>query len=228
MGGVVLAGTSLVPLKSRVTADEAPLYGYSAESSRAERQWEEKMRAIPDPKNLRAYMERLSARPHNVGSPYDKDNAEWLLSKFREFGLDAQIESFSVLYPTPKERLVELVDGGVFDNQGVDALLEAPACTHIICSDASRQLEDSRTLLIALADHGGGGTVSTDHESDHPADRSIPIMCAGCGLGPGDLLDDARLVDIPATVLAALGVAIPSSYDGRPLLALQRDVVAAA
>jgi N-acetylated-alpha-linked acidic dipeptidase len=112
IAGVVLAGASLVPLKSRVTADDLPLYGYSAESSRAERQWEEKMRAIPDPKNLRAYMERLSARPHNVGSPYDKGNAEWLLAKFKEFGLDAQIESFSVLYPTPKERLVELVDGG--------------------------------------------------------------------------------------------------------------------
>ena len=109
---MVLTGVSLAPMKSRVTADEAPLYGYSAESSRAERQWEEKMRAIPDPKNLRAYMERLSARPHNVGSPYDKDNAEWILSKFKEFGLDAHIETFSVLFPTPKERLVELVEGG--------------------------------------------------------------------------------------------------------------------
>lgn len=70
------------------------------------------MRAIPDPKNLRGYMERLTARPHNVGSPYDKDNAEWLLGKFKEFGLDAHIETFTVLFPTPKERLVELVDGG--------------------------------------------------------------------------------------------------------------------
>jgi N-acetylated-alpha-linked acidic dipeptidase len=112
LAGLVLGITSLSPLKSRVTADDVPLYGYSADSSRAERQWEEKMRAIPDPKNLRGYMERLTARPHNVGSPYDKDNAEWLLSKFKEFGLDAQIETFSVLFPTPKERLVELVEGG--------------------------------------------------------------------------------------------------------------------
>jgi len=107
----VFAGT-LVPGKSRVAADDQPLYGYSAESSRVERQWEEKLRAIPSPDNLRAYLQRLSARPHNVGSPYDKDNAEWIASKFKEFGLDTQIESFSVLYPTPKERLVELVDGG--------------------------------------------------------------------------------------------------------------------
>jgi N-acetylated-alpha-linked acidic dipeptidase len=112
IAALLLSVASLAPLKSRVTADDVPLNGYSAESSRAERQWEEKMRAIPDPKNLRAYMERLSARPHNVGSPYDKDNAEWLLSKFKEFGLDAHIETFSVLFPTPKERLVELVDGG--------------------------------------------------------------------------------------------------------------------
>ncbi len=107
----MFAGT-LLPLKSRVAADDQPLYGYSAESSRVERQWEEKLRAIPSPDNLRDYMQRLSARPHNVGSPYDKDNAEWIASKFKEFGLDTQIETFSVLYPTPKERLVELVDGG--------------------------------------------------------------------------------------------------------------------
>ncbi len=112
LAGIVLAGASLLPSKSRVTADDAPLYGYSAASSVTERQWEEKMRAIPDPKNLRAYMERLTARPHNVGSPYDEDNAEWLLGKFKEFGLDAHIETFTVLYPTPRERLVELVEGG--------------------------------------------------------------------------------------------------------------------
>lgn len=112
LAGIVLAGASLAPLKAHMTAEEGPLYGYSAESSRVEHQWEEKMRAIPDPKNLRAYMERLAARPHNVGSDYDKDNAEWILAKFKEFGLDAHIETFSVLFPTPKERLVELVDGG--------------------------------------------------------------------------------------------------------------------
>jgi len=112
LSALLLAGISLAPVHANVTADDQPLFGYSAESSRAERQWEEKLRAIPSPDNLRAYMQRLSARPHNVGSIYDKDNAEWIASKFKEFGLETQIETFSVLYPTPKERLVELVDGG--------------------------------------------------------------------------------------------------------------------
>ena len=112
LAGLFLLATFFVAACSFVVADEAPLAGYSAESSRAERDWEQKFRATPDPANLRAYMQRLSARPHNVGSPYDKDNAEWILAKFKEFGLDAHIESFNVLFPTPKERLVELVEGG--------------------------------------------------------------------------------------------------------------------
>ena len=85
------------------------LMGYSAENSQTERQWEGKFQAIPQPDNLRAYMKRLSAYPHHVGSPYDKSNAEWILSKFKEFGLDAHIETFYVLFPTPKERRVEMV-----------------------------------------------------------------------------------------------------------------------
>lgn len=106
------AAISTGPFGTRVSADEQTLFGYSAESSRAERQWEEKLRAVPSPANLRSYMEHLTAHPHNVGTPYDKDNAEWILAKFKEFGLDAHIEQFDVLYPTPKERVVELVEGG--------------------------------------------------------------------------------------------------------------------
>ena len=55
-------------------------------------------------------MQRLSARPHHVGSPYDKQNAEWILSQFKSWGLDAQIEQFDVLFPTPKERVLELTE----------------------------------------------------------------------------------------------------------------------
>jgi N-acetylated-alpha-linked acidic dipeptidase len=112
LAALLFVGLLLAPIAGHLLADEQPLFGYSAASSRTERQWEEKLRAIPSPDNLRAYMQRLSARPHHVGSPYDKDNAEWLASKFKEFGLDTHIEQFDVLFPTPKDRLVELVEGG--------------------------------------------------------------------------------------------------------------------
>jgi N-acetylated-alpha-linked acidic dipeptidase len=100
----------------------APMSGYTAVSAEREQQWEAKFRAIPVPQNMRDYMQRLAARPHHVGSPYDKDNAEWALAKFKEWGLDAQIETFDVLFPTPKERLVELVEPTKFT-----AKLQEPA-----------------------------------------------------------------------------------------------------
>ena len=108
---VILSGAAL-PWLSASSSDEPVLSGFSAESSRAERQWEEKFKAIPSPQLMRDYMQHLSARPHNVGTAYDKENAEWLLAKFKEFGLDAHIETFDILFPTPKERAVELVEGG--------------------------------------------------------------------------------------------------------------------
>ena len=91
-------------------ADLAPLRGFSADSSRNQRDWEERFRSIPDRAVLRANMQRLTARPHHLGSPYAKDNAEWILAKFKEWGLDAKIESYDVLFPTPKERALELIE----------------------------------------------------------------------------------------------------------------------
>ena len=108
----MFVGLACVPFVQATAGDDTPIFGFSADSSKTERQWEEKFKAIPKPENLREYMRRLTARPHNVGSPYDKDNAEWIAAKFKEFGLETKIEEFDVLYPTPLERAVELVDGG--------------------------------------------------------------------------------------------------------------------
>jgi N-acetylated-alpha-linked acidic dipeptidase len=86
------------------------LAGYSEQNGRAEREWESKFRAIPSAENVRANDQHLSARPHAVGQPYDKDNAEWILSQFQKWGLDAHIETFYVLFPTPKERGLEMLE----------------------------------------------------------------------------------------------------------------------
>jgi N-acetylated-alpha-linked acidic dipeptidase len=106
----------------QIGANQAALVGYSPRAGQAEREWETKFRAIPDTANLREYMRRLSARPHHVGSPYDKDNAEWILARFKEWGLDAHIERFDVLFPTPRVRVLEMLAPTKFT-----AKLEEPA-----------------------------------------------------------------------------------------------------
>ncbi len=72
--------------------------------------WESRFRSIPSAEKQKEYMQRLSARPHHLGSAYGKDNAEWMQRMFKSWGLDAKIEAFDVLFPTPKERVVELLE----------------------------------------------------------------------------------------------------------------------
>jgi len=122
-------------LFSTVPAADGPaLQGFSPDSTTSQRAWETKFKAIPSADRLREYMQRLSARPHHVGSPYDKDNAEWILAKFKEWGLNAQIESFDVLFPTPRERAVELLEPARFT-----AKLEEPAVSVDATSDQQKE-----------------------------------------------------------------------------------------
>ncbi len=117
-------------------ANAIPLDGYTADGSQAERQWEAKFRSIPSPQNQKEYMRRLSARPHHVGSPYDKNNAEWILARFKEWGFDAHIESFDVLFPTPKEVKLDMVEPRRF----VAQLAEPPIAVDPTSSQTGEQL----------------------------------------------------------------------------------------
>ena len=76
--------------------------------------WEKEFRSLPRPENLRRTMQLLSAHPHHVGSVYDRHNAEWILSKFKEWGWDAHIETYDVLFPTPQERYLALIAPDTF------------------------------------------------------------------------------------------------------------------
>ncbi|MGH9544798.1 MAG: transferrin receptor-like dimerization domain-containing protein [Terriglobales bacterium] len=114
MCGSLLAITLVISAESapgQVPASQSSsrIAGYSSQDAAAERSWERKFQDGIAPGNIRENMRRLSARPHHVGSPYDKDNAEWILSKFKEWGFDAKIETFNVLFPTPKIRVVEML-----------------------------------------------------------------------------------------------------------------------
>ncbi|MFL5489186.1 MAG: transferrin receptor-like dimerization domain-containing protein [Gemmatimonadaceae bacterium] len=106
LSSILLSATGLT-LASRPV--DTPLRGFFPQSVQRERDLEARFKAMPEPARMRDAMQRLSARPHHVGSPYDKENAEWILSQFKSYGWDAHIENFDVLFPTPVERVVELV-----------------------------------------------------------------------------------------------------------------------
>jgi arylsulfatase A-like enzyme len=78
-------------------------------------------------------------------------------------------------------------------------------------------IQDPSTLLIAFADHGGGGAVARDHNSVHRMDTAIPIILAGGQVIPQVLGYGASLLDVPATIAWALGLHPPALWTGRPL-----------
>jgi N-acetylated-alpha-linked acidic dipeptidase len=84
--------------------------GFFPDSAKEELRVEARFRSLPDAKVIRETARVLSAEPHHVGSPYGEKNARWILEKFREFGLEASIETFYPLFATPKERVVEMVE----------------------------------------------------------------------------------------------------------------------
>ncbi len=105
----LVAVTLTQPVQPQSSPEQpSSLLGYSSQAVSPQKEWEKKFRDGVVPGHIRENMRRLSARPHHVGSAYDRDNAEWILAKFKEWGFDAHIETFNVLFPTPKERIVEM------------------------------------------------------------------------------------------------------------------------
>src|SRR5215212_4495018 len=100
---------AIIAIAATPFAEHETLRGFTPASSKTELEWEAKFKAIPDPARMRDAMKLLSARPHHVGSPYDKQNAEWIRDQFKSYGWQSEIETFDVLFPTPKERVVELL-----------------------------------------------------------------------------------------------------------------------
>lgn len=158
----------------------------------------------------RALAERLGVQaPHFVGT-----NAEEIASAAAAT-LRTQRSGLIVIHLADADR-----EGHVHGWMSPEYGRAACALDAALGAISGLALDDAagETLLIACADHGGGGAVFNDHESDHRLDRTIPIMLAGANVRAGAQIGAASLLDIPATILSALGVSAPAEYCGRSLL----------
>ncbi len=85
--------------------------------------------------NIGETIKKLSAVPHHISSPGDKANAEYILSLFTNWGWDAKIETFYVLFPTPETRVLEMTSPTYYK-----AVLKEPALKEDATSGQSGQL----------------------------------------------------------------------------------------
>jgi len=115
---------------------QATITGFTPENAKKEIALEKAFEAKLSAENLDTWMQRMAAEPHWVGTEYGRKNAEWMQKQFKSWGYDAKIETYYVLFPYPKTRVLELtapttykakltpiaVEGDKYTAQG-DALL---------------------------------------------------------------------------------------------------------
>ncbi len=97
-----------------VTTNAQNITGFKSENVKKQLDLETAFESQITAANLDSWMKRMAARPHYVGTEYGKENAEWMLKQFKSWGYDAQIETYQVLFPYPKIRILELTEPSVY------------------------------------------------------------------------------------------------------------------
>jgi N-acetylated-alpha-linked acidic dipeptidase len=106
---VLFAASLLLPAAiSGGPQDTSGISGFVPARVAAERQLEEKLRAIPDAAHAEADLRHLTSEPHMAGTEASHRVAEWLRDQYRSFGLDAEIVTYSAWLPQPREVTLEL------------------------------------------------------------------------------------------------------------------------
>ena len=97
------------------------------------------------------------------------------------------------------------------------AVRQSDAAVGRIVEAADEVYGPGRYTLVVTADHGGHART---HGTADPIDRAIPWIVYGEGVRAGaeELLPGIRTMDTAATVLWALGIAMPADWAGRPVL----------
>jgi N-acetylated-alpha-linked acidic dipeptidase len=106
--------SALIAAAAAAQGTATEMVGFEPGAAATQAQLEAKFDADLSAADLQTWMQQLSSAPNHVGSAHDKANAEFQLAKFKEWGWDASIETFSVLYPTPREVAVELLEPTTF------------------------------------------------------------------------------------------------------------------
>jgi N-acetylated-alpha-linked acidic dipeptidase len=123
-------GAAALLSASATESAAAALQGFGVAAASRELLLETQFDAELDPGQLRDWVRRMSSEPNQVGSPHDKANAEFMLERFKAWGWDAQIETFYVLYPTPKSMTLELVAPQRFKASLSEGAMRGDATSH--------------------------------------------------------------------------------------------------
>ncbi|HVG42946.1 MAG TPA: M28 family peptidase, partial [Chitinophagaceae bacterium] len=94
---------------SIISKAQQKILGFTEANGVKQRDWEKQFDAQLNPKNLDEWMKFMTSHPHHIGSPQGKANAEYMAGLFKQWGYQTEIETYYVLFPSPKSRSLELL-----------------------------------------------------------------------------------------------------------------------
>jgi N-acetylated-alpha-linked acidic dipeptidase len=150
MPALALAGVAVAAGNAGAPAPTA-LTGYSPAHAAQQLELEQRFAAALDAGAQREWVRGMSAEPNQVGSPHDRANAEFVLQQLRSWGWEARIETFEVLYPTPRRLELEMLAPRRFRA----ALREPPI-------PGDRSSAHARGSLPPYVAYGGDGDVRAE------------------------------------------------------------------
>ena len=107
---LLIAGCSQQPSSERTLSRLKMVSTFDvALDSKSQLELESDFDKVLNPQNLDSWMKHMSSKPHYVGSPWSKQNAEYVANKFEEWGFESEIETFEVLVPFPKIKKLKMI-----------------------------------------------------------------------------------------------------------------------
>ncbi|MBU0697552.1 MAG: M28 family peptidase [Bacteroidetes bacterium] len=116
-------------------SQQKSIIGFRSPDVNKQIQTEQKFDASMSAIRIGETIKELSAIPHSLGSSGSKIVAEAIAKKFTSYGFDTKIETYQVLFPTPKTRVLEAVSPS-----GIKLLLKEFALSEDATSGQAGQL----------------------------------------------------------------------------------------
>ena len=92
----------------QIASAQEKIPGFNIKSTLKEKELESKFEKQINSANLDQWMKKMTAHPHHVGSPYNSELCRFIAGQFNSWGFEVKVDTYYVLFPTPKIREVEM------------------------------------------------------------------------------------------------------------------------
>lgn len=131
----ILLASALLLLITNIFSQTSSLSGFSSANAKQQKDIEKQFDQNLSAAHIGSTIKLLSSKPHHLGSPGGKMMADSIFNRFKVYGWDVRMDTYTVLFPTPKTRVLEMVSPTVYK-----AILKEPALKEDVTSGQEGQL----------------------------------------------------------------------------------------